>query len=56
VAELASPRLTLTESLTFSEAVARRTHSTPQSIENVRISVFGIKGSRGGVKAAALKQ
>lgn len=50
------PRLGLTEALTFSENVTRKTHTGAQSVENIRVGVFGSKGPRGGVKAAALKQ
>lgn len=50
------PRLTLTEALTYSDNVARKTTTGPQSVENIRLGVFESKGPRGGVKAAALKQ
>jgi hypothetical protein len=50
------PRLSLTEALTFSENVTRKTHTGSQSVENIRVGVFGSKGPRGGIKAAALKQ
>lgn len=50
------PRMGLTEALTYSDSVAKKTTTGPQSVENIRLGVFGNKGPRGGVKAAALKQ
>ncbi|MGA8344323.1 MAG: hypothetical protein WB781_20490, partial [Candidatus Sulfotelmatobacter sp.] len=50
------PRMGLTEALTYSDNVAKKTTTGPQSVENIRLGVFENKGPRGGVKAAALKQ